>query len=533
MECLNPFNEPMDPETDYFTMPTRVILDPHENEAAVMDSLETRYSRLIEDWRRQELEQYQSRETRYAHEQEQPSFPIVVRTVHQSTRALPDVMLPDGRRARLLDANRVHTQCGVQEILLLSAVQKTRRRPSGTRLCPRCGGKHLTDRPSPPEHTHTAPTIIPCQKCQANLASSSYWDGPDTLVCLHCGTRVTRPLAQLSQEEESANTSAVQSLLDLELPVDTDANASRGDEESDPTTVDVDGAEDDTAQSLLAEDDSEADVLSPFDDRCSIDSAPETTPLDMTELREIQALLETPSHRWNHDHHSIVVQHLLAITETRLEDPDSEAHFTEVFRRVVSEEVGHLGDLLHDPACQLFKASCSPVRQALLDRAIQQHDAPETRMAIWAAAGRLLKETNLEWLKDYHAAARDARIPSDRKAREQFWKHLQQTKKQEVQPIIDWLLSLSKEDLSILAGDPESTHPFVHHPDPEVFQSTDTLLTPLMRFFANELQRFRQKQTGCTLLAGDYGIAVESLRQIAIQSGQLPAPPAPPTQAAA
>ena len=128
------------------------------------------------------------------------------------------------------------------------------------------------------------------------------------------------------------------------------------------------------------------------------------------------------------------------------------------------------------------------------------------------------------WLKDYRAAARETRIPSGRNERAQFWKHLQQAKKHEVQPIIDWFLALSKEDLSLLAGDPDSTHPFVHRPDPEVFQSTDTLLAPLIRFLANELQRFRQKQTGCALLAGDYGIAEESLRQIAIQSGQLPAP---------
>ena len=205
MEFLNPFNEPIDPETDYFTMPTRVILEPHDNEDAVMDSLEQRYTRLIEDWRHQELEQYQSRETRYEHEQEPPSFPMVVRTVQQSARALPAAMLPEGRRARLLDANRVQTQCGAQEILLVSAVQQTRRKPHGTRLCPSCGGKHLTDRPSQTASPRTAPASIPCRKCQSNLASSSYWDGPDTLVCLHCGTRVSRPLAPLSQEEESAN----------------------------------------------------------------------------------------------------------------------------------------------------------------------------------------------------------------------------------------------------------------------------------------------------------------------------------------
>jgi len=49
MECLNPFNKPIDPESDYFAMPARVILDPDENEAAVLDSLEQRYARLIDE----------------------------------------------------------------------------------------------------------------------------------------------------------------------------------------------------------------------------------------------------------------------------------------------------------------------------------------------------------------------------------------------------------------------------------------------------------------------------------------------------
>jgi hypothetical protein len=531
MEYLNPFNEPIDPETDYFTMPTRVVLGPDENEAAVLDSLEQRYARLIDEWAHQELESYQSRETRYEHDHEQPSFPIVVRTIQHSTQPRPTVVLPDGRRAILLDANRMQTQCGIQEILLLRDVQQIRGRPSGSRLCPSCGGKHLRDRPHHPTAPSSAPAVIPCKKCQSNLISNSYWDGPDTLVCLHCGTRVVRPLAQLSQEEESANESAIAQLLATdETPLATEPT--RDEEESDPIAFELEQTEDEDAASLIANDD-DPEILSPFDDHYSVDSAPETTPLDVTELLEIQALLDRPSERWNVERQSIVIQQLVAITEARLDDPQDDAQFQDTFRRVVAEEVGHLGDLLHDPACQLFKASCSPLRQELLDRAIQQHDTPETRMAIWAAAGRLLNETNVEWLKDYRAAARDARIPSERKARAQFWKSLQQAKKHDVQPIIDWFLALSKEDLAILAGDPDSSHPFVHHPDPEVFQSTETLLAPLIRFLANELQRFRQKQTGCALLAGDYGIAEESLRQIAIQSGQLPAPPAPPTHAAA
>lgn len=529
MEYLNPFNEPIDPETDSFTMPTRVILEPDENETAVLESLEQRYARLIDEWAHQELEQYQSRETRYEHDHEQPTFPIVVRTLHHSTRPRPEVVLPDGRRALLLDGQRVQTQCGIQEILLLRDLRQLRRRPSGRRLCPGCGGKHLAEPPSVPARRLDAPPVIPCQKCQSNLASSSYWDGPDTLVCLHCGARVARPLGQLSHEEEAANESAIAQLLATDEATVTSESTDEDDAE---TGFELEPIEEDETAHVIANEDGD-EILSPFDDHYSVDSAPETTPLDVTELLEIQALLDSPQARWDSERHSIVIQQLLAIASARIEHPQDDVEFQEVFRRVVAEEVGHLGDLLHDPACQLFKASCSPLRQELLDRAIQQHDTPETRMAIWAAAGRLLNETNVQWLKDYRAAARDARIPSDRKARAQFWKSLQRAKKHEAQPIIDWFLSLSKEDLAILAGDPESTHPFVHHPDPEVFQSTDTLLAPLIRFFANELQRFRQKQTGCSLLAGDYGIAEESLRQIAIQSGQLPAPPAPPTQAAA
>ncbi|MBU6482795.1 MAG: hypothetical protein KGS09_19925 [Nitrospirae bacterium] len=530
MEYLNPFNEPIDPDSDYFTMPTRVILDPQEDETAVLESLDKRYARLIDEWAHQELESYQSRETRYEHDHEQPTFPIVVRTIQRSTRPRPEVVLPDGRRAILLDGQRVQIQCGIQEILLLRDLQQIRRKPIGGRHCPSCGGKHLADRPASSARESHARRIIPCKKCQSNLASSSYWDGPDTLVCLHCGTRVARPLSQLSHEEEAANDSAIAQLLAInDMAVTPETTDDDDDADAD---LDLEQVEDNDSDTLTQSED-DAEILSPFDDHYTVDHAPETTPLDVTELLEIQALLDTPSERWNAERHSIVIQQLLAITNTRLDNPQDDELFQEVFRRVVAEEVGHLGDLLHDPACQLFKASCSPLRQELLDRAIQQHDTPDTRMAIWAAVGRLLNDTNVQWLKDYRAAARDARIPSDRKARAQFWKSLQQAKKHEVEPIIDWFLSLSKEDLAILAGDPESSHPFVHHPDPEVFQSTDTLLAPLIRFFANELQRFRQKQTGCTLLASDYGIAEESLRQIAIQSGQLPGPPAPPTQAVA
>src|SRR5215831_1486823 len=334
MEYLNPFNEPIDPESDYFTMPTRVILDPQEDEAAVLESLDKRYARLIEEWAHQELESYQSRETRYEHDHEQPTFPIVLRTIHQSTQPRPTVVLPDGRRAILLDGQRVQTQCGIEEILLLRDLQQTRRKPSGARRCPSCGGKHLADRPVSHARQSHAPSLIPCQKCQSNLLSNSYWDGPDTLVCLQCGKRVVRPVAPLSQEEESANESAIAQLMAIDAtPFTTESTPD--DEEADPIGLELEPTEEEDATSSIAHED-DTEVLSSFDDQYSIDSAPETTPLDVTELLEIQALLDSPSERSNPERHSIVIQHLLAMTEARLDHPQDDAQFQDVFRRVVA-----------------------------------------------------------------------------------------------------------------------------------------------------------------------------------------------------
>jgi hypothetical protein len=162
------------------------------------------------------------------------------------------------------------------------------------------------------------------------------------------------------------------------------------------------------------------------------------------------------------------------------------------------------------------------MRQALIDQALQQKDNPDTRMAVWAAAGRLVKECQLPWLSSF--SINTTAMPHNREARTQFLLDQQAQAKANVQPIIEWLLLLSPEDLAILAGDPESTHPFLHRPDPSVFEGTDTLMAGLITYLANGLQRFREKRTGCRVKAADHGLAVETLHAIAIQSGQLPAP---------
>jgi hypothetical protein len=523
----------MDLDESPFALPTTVIMEPSDKEEVVIDQLSLRYAKLIEQWQQEERQRFYSRETRYESEHPEPVFPILVCRSEHSTHARPEVVLLDGRRAKLLDGHRIQTQCGIQEIMTMEVAQGLRKRPGHTRQCPSCGGKHLPEhrsRPAPVPHTSLA---IPCTKCQADLRSSSYWDDTDTLVCRCCAKRYTRPLDGLTTTEQSSNEQAITDWLTTHAVADASdvSGPETGTGLSDSDEVDSDAFDTDgETEEHAALDGADTEDVSPFDDPVNMDEVPETTPLDMEELQQIFHLVNHPEQRGTVQH-PIVVQQLIALAERRMVDVDSDAEFKEVFGKVVSEEISHLSDLLHEPAYHLFQMSHSPMRQTLLDRALQQKDNPATRMAVWAAAGRLLKECNLPWLRQFTVNRQE--IPKTREGRIQFFLELHEREKTQVQPIVDWLLSLSPEDLSILAGDPDSTHPFLHHPDPSVFEETDRLMTGLVAYLANELQRFREKKAGCRLKASDHGLAVESLQAIAIQHGLMPAPQAPPSQAAA
>lgn len=514
MIYLDGNNEEFEPFEHLSQMPAKVILEEKESPEAVLATLKERYAKIADDFAHQELSRHYSRETRYDDGIEEPTFPVVIlHSAHSSTpRSI--VILPDGRKAVMLDAHRIQTLCGVQEIMRLSHAQQLSNAKKGHRLCRQCQGKHLPELRPTPIASVTVRTTLPCKKCHADLRSSSYWDGADTLVCIPCGTRLERPLAALTQEETDANETALQHLPIVELDGATTVEA------TDDEDFLNDGPDESVADDALSTDPDQ--IVSPFDDDITVDVLPEATPLTTNELDEIQAMLTDPTQRHNAITQSTVLQHLLALTTLRMEHPDDDETFKIVFAEVVGEEVGQLGDLIHAPACDLFKSSRSPLRQLLIDRAIQNHDPADRRMAIWAAVGRLLNESNVAWLKDFRANIIPATVPQQKKARAEFWQHIQTSRKADAQPILDWLSGLSREDLALLAGDPETTHPFVHHPDPDVFQSTDTLINPLIRYLANELQRFRQKESGCHLLAGDYGLSVETLKTIARQTGQLP-----------
>lgn len=514
MHCIDDEGSPYELFEKPYAMPAKVVVEEGERPEDILATIESHYQELVEQFAEQELSRYYSRENRYEDGIGQPHFPIVLRDVSHCTTSRSTVVLPDGRRALLVDPNRVQTQCGVQIVMRLEAARQIPAQKAGTRLCPRCQGRHLPDMISQKPLPRQSTPPIPCHKCGADLRTSAHWDGPETLVCIPCGSRMTRPITGLTAEEADANESAIQQVLAMEPP-ESSTTQEEGNE-------DLELLDEESALHGDEECEENPDQVAAFDHAVSLDLLPETTALDEEELRDIHALLAAPETRFTASTQSSVVQHVILLTERRMVDPTDDAEFQTVLGQVVSEELGRLGDLIHAPACDLFKASHSPLRQTLVDRAIQNADAPDRRMAVWAAAGRLLQDTTISWLRDFRADIDPRQIPTRRQARQAFWADIRHRRKSEVQPLLEWMEQLDREDLALLAGDPDTTHPFVHRPDPAVFQDTQTLLNPLIAHLANELQRFRQKASGCQLLADDYGLDVMSLKSIAQQSGQWP-----------
>jgi hypothetical protein len=135
------------------------------------------------------------------------------------------------------------------------------------------------------------------------------------------------------------------------------------------------------------------------------------------------------------------------------------------------------------------------MRQAMLNQALQELDNPANRMALWAAASRLLLKS-----PEY--------ITSD-----------------EADAIAHWLSTLEQEDIVLMAGDPESPNPFLAAPPADWFLKTDRLLTPLIQILGEKLRRFRSKEAGCRIVAKDHHLSEEALRHVAQLLGYLPASP--------
>lgn len=148
-----------------------------------------------------------------------------------------------------------------------------------------------------------------------------------------------------------------------------------------------------------------------------------------------------------------------------------------------AQDLHELGDCLHEPAFQLFTTR-SPLRQGLINSALVEADDPQSRMMVWAAAGRLLRES----------AARFDR--------------------NEGYALAAWLEQLHSDDLSLLAGDCDAMHPWLAHPKPEMFEPTDRLLMPLQRRILQAFKRFRNPNAAVRYLSRDFRLSPVAIRHL-------------------
>jgi len=419
-----------DPEDTLPPLYDRYVLLPSDNEEIVVNFLVELHSAHLEQWAKRDQERRLSGETRFADEDPKPEFPLIIK---QSNRpnAPRFAVLPNGRRVLILDGQRVYFLCGITGVLALEEAKAQNRRRLGYRTCPGCQGKHLPDAAAPTSDVSTvAASQYPSESCPKCLA-------PKAASYIAEGPDHRRCL--LCGRYEYAAASA--QLTDQE----TDRN------------------EDAIASMLFAQGDLEDRFPSPGD--------------DFSEESDDVDLEGSPAEGESGDDGPTG----LDLQEEELADLLADT----------SQDLADLGDRMHKPAFELF-VSHHPLRKKLIDVALRGADHSESRMALWAAAGRILGMC--------------AHSPNE----------------EESDSISEWLLTLSDEDLSTLAGDPDARHPLLQHPSPDAFQSTDSLLLPLVKHFKEQLRRFRSKEAGCRLLSRDHGLSEEALRSVAIQFGMLP-----------
>ena len=419
-----------DPEDTLPPLYDRYVLLPTDNEEVVVTFLVALHAAHLEQWARRDQERRLSGETRFADEDPKPEFPLIIKRSSRP-KAPRFAVLPNGRRVLLLDAHRVYFLCGIAGVLSLEEAKSQNHTRLGYRTCPGCQGKHLPQLSAPTsEITAVAVSQYPSESCPKCLA-------PKAASYIADGPDHSRCLLCGRYEYYAA---------------------------PDQLTVqEMDQNENAIASMLFAPGDLEDPFPSPGDDL-----GEETVDLD---LGSSQADGESSDDATKgFDLHEEELADLLVNT---------------------SQDLADLGDRMHKPAFELFLTS-HPLRKKLIDLALRGADHTESRMALWAAAGRIL-EVSTRSLSEEDSLA-----------------------------ISEWLLTLSDEDLSLLAGDPDAHHPMLQHPSPGAFQPTDPLLLPLVKHFKEQLRRFRSKEAGCRLLSKDHGLSEEALRSVAMQCGMLP-----------
>ncbi len=419
-----------DPDDTLPPLYDRYVLLPSDNEEVVVTFLVALHAAHLEQWARRDQERRLSGETRFADEDPRPEFPLIIKR-SQRAGAPRFAVLPNGRRVLLLDAHRVYFLCGIAGVLSLEEAKARNHRRLGYRLCPGCQGKHL-----PPIAATTSETgAVAVNQCPAETCPKC--QAPKASSYIPDGPDHSRCLLCGRYDYYAAP----DQLTDEEMDQNEDAIASM----------------------LFAQGDLEAAFPSHEGDLSeeAFDVEPDSFPRDSEGSEECLKGL---------DLHEEELADLLVNTWQDLAD---------------------LGDRMHKPAFELFLTS-HPLRKKLIDLALRGIDHTESRMALWAAAGRILGVST------------------------------RSLSEEDSEDITQWLLTLSDEDLSILAGDPDAQHPMLQHPSPGAFQPTDPLLLPLVKHFKEQLRRFRSKEAGCRLLAKDHGLSEEALRSVAMQCGMLP-----------
>jgi hypothetical protein len=429
-------NPEFDPEDTLPPLYYRYVLLPSDNEEVVVNFLVALHSAHLEQWARRDQERRLSGETRFADEDPKPEFPLIIK---RSSRphAPRFAVLPNGRRVLILDAHRVYFLCGISGVLTLEEAKTQNHRRLGYRTCPGCQGRHLPEASATTSDVSTvAASQYPSESCPKCLA-------PKAASYIADGPDHSRCLLCGRYEYATASGQL--------------------------TEQEMDRNEDAIAGMLFAQGDLEDPFPSPEDDLSeeSVEGDPDRHLMDAQDGEDCVKGL---------DLHEEELADLLVNT---------------------SQDLADLGDRMHKPAFELFLTS-HPLRKKLIDMALRGVDHTESRMALWAAAGRILGVST------------------------------RSLSEEDSEAITQWLLTLSDEDLSIVAGDPDAQHPMLQHPSPGAFQPTDPLLLPLVKHFKEQLRRFRSKEAGCRLLAKDHGLSEEALRSVAVQCGMLPGPtPAP------
>ena len=123
-------------------LPDRVLVTTEAEEEEAITLIDHLFQAHMDAWSLKDRDQVFSRGTRFDDENPSPQYPLITKSSRRTSD--PSFMvLPDGRRVLQLDAQRLLTLCGIQEVLLRDEVRPGAFARAGRGKCPSCHGLHL------------------------------------------------------------------------------------------------------------------------------------------------------------------------------------------------------------------------------------------------------------------------------------------------------------------------------------------------------------------------------------------------------